>query len=130
MTWLDWFSFAADVVTFVGIPTLAYTTWNFYQQFKKESAERKVVKIVGEGCLEFYDLQQKVVINVVPLNKLPFPPRAGDRVFLPGETQGGTRYGLGEYEVETVSYLFQEAPDIDQPCPAVPDKVMVHVRRL
>lgn len=128
-TWPDPISLLADIVTFVGIPALVVTTWKIYREFQKERAEREALKIVSEGCLEFYDSQQKVGINLVPLEKITALPRPGDRVFLPGEMHNGIQYGVGEYEVESISFIFHEAPDIDQPCPALPSKVIASVRK-
>jgi hypothetical protein len=48
---------------------------------------------------------------------------------LPGETRDAN-YGAAEYEVESVSFSFQEAPEItDPPWRAVPSKIIVYVHR-
>lgn len=126
VAWPDPTSLIADIFTFVGVPTLVITTCKLYREFQKERAERRAIKIVSENCLEFYDSQNRVAINLVPLEKITSLPRPGDHVFLPGE---GIKYGAGEYEVESISFSFGKARDIDQPCPAVPSRVVAHVRR-
>lgn len=127
LTPLDWFSLVADVVSFIGIPALAITTWKFYQEYRKDVTERKAIKGVSQDCLEFST--EKLGINLVPLEKVAAFPRPGDTVFLPGETRAGENRGGGVYEVERVSFTFLEAPEIDQACPAVPSKVIAHVRK-
>jgi len=134
---LDLMSHAADVVTLVGVPTLAWSTWKLWQDRKKdraEEAERRIEathrEIVSQGCVDFEDTRRGVGINLVPFGKLAAVPRPGDFVVLPGETRDGRNFGGGEYEVERVSFSFQEAPEIaDQPCPAVPSKIIVDVHR-
>ena len=123
--WPDPISLIADVVTIIGLPAIVVTTWSLYREFRKERAERK--KLISEGCLEFLDSQQRVAVNLVPLDRVPSLPRPGDRVFLPGE---GVNYGAGQYEIESISFTFEEAPNIGQPCPAVPAKVVARVRRI
>jgi hypothetical protein len=81
---------------------------------------------VSQDCLEFSD---GIGINLVPLEKVAAFPRPGDVVYLPGETRAGENRGGGVYDVEQVSFTFLEAPEIDQPCPAVPSKVIAHVRK-
>jgi hypothetical protein len=136
-TWPDPISFAAAVITFVGMPTLAWSTRKLWQDRKKdlaEEAERRVEakhrEIVSQGCVDFEDTRRGVGINLVPFEKLAAVPRLGDFVMLPGETHNGQTLGAGEYEVERVSFSFQEAPEIaDQPCPAVPSKIIVYVHK-
>lgn len=82
---------------------------------------------MSHGCLEFADSQ--VAINLVPLELVKVMPRPGDTVLLPGEYQDGHSLGGGVYEVERVSFTFYDAPEIDQPCPAKPSKVIAHVRK-
>jgi hypothetical protein len=134
MTWPDPLSLAADVITIIGLPTLAWSTLRLWCEFKKERAEaierraeEERREIVSVGCLEFSD--ERAAINLVPLEKVTAFPRPGDIVFLPGETREGRNWGGGTYEVERVSFSFLEAPEIDQPCPAVPSKVIAHVRK-
>ena len=121
--WPDPVSFVADVVSIVGIPVLVVTTYKLYREYLKS----REIKNVSQDCLEFNE--QKVGINLVPMEKVAAFPRPGDIVFLPGETHEGRNYGGGEYEVERVAFTFHEAPEIDQPCPAVPSKVIAYVRR-
>lgn len=123
MTWLDIFGLLADIITIIGVPVLTWTTWKLYQQYR----ESREIKNVSQDCLEFND--QETGINLVPLNKVVAFPRPGDIVFLPGETVEGKNYGGGEYEVEKVAFSFHEAPETNQPCPAVPSKVIAYVRR-
>ena len=123
----DPISLVADVVTFVGIPALSWTTYQLWQELRRERAERKAFKSVSQDCLEFSD--GRVGINLVPLERVAAFPRPGDLVFLPGETREGKNYGGGEYEVEKIGFSFNEAPEVDQPCPAVPSKVIAHVRK-
>lgn len=127
--WPDPISLVTDVVTFIGVPTLGVTTWRFYQEYRKEQAERTVIKSVSQGCLEFYDYQERVVINLVELDRVAASPRPGDLVMLPGETREGANRGGGDYEVERVIFTFLEEPEIDQPCSAIPSKVIAYVRR-
>ena len=120
----DFLGILADFVTIIGIPALVLTTWRFYQEYQKS----RQIGIVSQYCLEFAD--QKVGINLVPLERVAAFPRPGDTVVLPGENHQGKNYGRGTYEVERVVFTFHEAPEIDQPSPAVPSKVIAYVRRL
>jgi hypothetical protein len=134
VSWLEVVGHVADVITIVGLPTLIWSTMRLWGELRKERvevvlrrAEEQRRQVVSVGCLEFTDAD--AVINLVPLEKMAAVPRPGDFVSLPGETAGGKNYGGGEYQVEKVSLTFLEAPEIDQPCPAVPSKVIVHVRK-
>lgn len=118
-----WLSFVADVVTIVGIPVLLVTTVKFYREYLKG----REIKNVSQDCLEFVDRREG--INLVSLETVAAFPRPGDIVFLPGETRDNKNYGGGEYEVERVAFTFHEAPEIDQPCPAIPSKVVAYVRK-
>ena len=122
-SWPDPISLVADLVTIVGIPVLAATTGGLYREYAKNRA----VKNVSQDCLEFNE--NKTGINLVPLERVVAFPRPGDIVYLPGETHGGTNYGGGAYEVEKVAFTFNEAPELEQPCPAVPSKVVAYVRK-
>ena len=122
--WPDPISLLADLVTIVGIPFLWHTTRRMYRDYLKSRG----VKIVSQDCVEF--TERKVGINLVPLDKIAAFPRPGDTVYLPGETHEGKNYGRGEYEVERIAFTFDEAPEIDQPCPAIPSKVVAYVRKL
>jgi hypothetical protein len=122
-TWPDPISLVADIVTIIGIPVLVVTTDRLYREYSKSRA----VKHVSQDCLEFNE--NKTGINLVPLERVAAFPRPGDIVFLPGETHEGKNYGGGEYEVEKVAFTFNEAPEIDQPSPAVPSKVVAYVRK-
>jgi len=116
-------------VTILGVPLLATGIWQLVREMRRERAERKVLKITSQDCLEFNDRQQRVAINLVPLERITAVPRPGDVVFLPGETHKGVNYGGGEYEVERIAFTFFEAPEVGQPCPAVPFKVVAYVHK-
>jgi len=116
----------ADVVTILGVPVLTAGTWQIVREFRKERASRRKIESVSHGCLEFSDEQGG--INLVPLETVAAFPGPGDIVLPPGETLGGENRGKGFYEVESMSFIFMEAPEIDEPSPAVPSKVIVHVR--
>jgi hypothetical protein len=132
--WPDPISFFADAITIVGLPTLAWTTWRLWQDARRgraeavhRRAEEERRQIISVGCLEFSD--GRVAINLVPLEKIAALPRPGDTVRLPGETHNLRNLGAGYYEVEKVMFTFLEAPEIDQPCPAVPSKIIAFVRK-
>jgi len=132
--WPDSISLVADAITIIGLPALVWSTLRLWSEFRKdraESIERRAEEerreTVSVGCLEFSD--GRAGINLVPLEKVAAFPRPGDIVFLPGETREGRNWGGATYEVERISFSFLEAPEIDQPCPAVPSKVIAHVRK-
>lgn len=122
MTWIL-VGRVADVLSILGIPTLAAATWSLW----KDERKRRATESVSLGCIEFSD--RTSVINLVPFGAMIVPPRVGDLVSLPGETREGVNYGGGEYEVEQVSVLFREAADIAQPCPAIPIKLIARVKK-
>lgn len=117
---------AADFVGLIGIPTLAVATYQLYRSFK----ESRKPKSVSDQCLEFYDESARCPINLVPLDRITAIPRAGDTVYLPGEYDPvGKNYGGGVYEVTSIDFSYHPAPDeVDQPCPALPAKIVVRVR--
>jgi hypothetical protein len=122
----DPLSLLADIVTFVGIPSLGIGTWKLWNDLKKDRIDAGHRKIVSQGCIDFQ--HQGVSINLVPFEKLAALPRPGDFVDLPGETRDGKNSGRGKYEVERVGFTFLEAPEIDdQPCPAVASKIIVYI---
>ena len=73
----------------------------------------------------------EVAINLVPLEVVKVLPRPGDVVFLPGETREGVNLGGAEYEVEksVLQFIAKSLTTLDQPCPAVPAKIVAYVRR-
>lgn len=123
-TWPDPISFIADVIAILGIPTLVVSTIALYREAKKA----REPQTVSFGCLEFYDVEMRCGVNLVPLEKITTIPRVGDRVYLPGETHDSKVYGRGYYEVLRVEFCYTEAPEVDQPCPALPAKTIVHVQ--
>ena len=67
-------------------------------------------KGVTEDAVKFVDVDEKVGINIVPLSKVPFCPRIGEDVLLPGENGDG-----GTYTVVGVQHTFvdeDESPRI------------------
>jgi hypothetical protein len=87
MTFPDPISFAADFVTILGIPLLAFSTYKTWREIKEERAEQNKLKKVSQDCLEFYNRDERVGINLVPLTTVVAIPRVGDTLFLPGETR-------------------------------------------
>jgi hypothetical protein len=115
--WPDPISFVADFIAIVGIPTLAVSTRNLYSDAKKAREPQSV----SHGCLEFYDEDKGVGINLVPLKEITAIPRAGDLVLLPGETDRADHwknYGGGNYEVLRVEFSYLEALT----CPQTPHR--------
>ncbi|MGO9650240.1 MAG: hypothetical protein ACLPOO_19585 [Terriglobales bacterium] len=125
-TWPDPISLVADVIAIFGIPTLVVSTLQLYREAKKA----REPQTVSFGCLEFCNVEDNCGVNLVPLERITAIPRVGDRVFLPGETHDSQSYGSGYYEVLKVVFTYHEAPEIDQPCPALPAKIIVDVREL
>jgi hypothetical protein len=120
----DPISLIADIVTLVGVPTLAVSTWKLYQA-KKE--ERKP-KGVSQGCVSFYDVDQKMNINLIPFEHLIALPRIGDQITLPGETDNGKSYGDGVYKVQGIEIHYIERPDLPRPASAATSVITVNVR--
>lgn len=139
--WPDPVSLVADIIAILGMPTLVRATWNLRSDIRKareeakkareeavlREAENRSREIVSVGCLEF--LCGDTAVNLVPLERATAIPKVGDFVSLPGETRDGKNLGGGQYEVEKVYFNYLEAPEIDQPCPASPSKIIVHVRK-
>ncbi|MGA8086711.1 MAG: hypothetical protein WCA10_05345 [Terracidiphilus sp.] len=124
--WPDPLGFVADVITIVGIPILYWTFRGAYKDWKYEHEHN----IVTMGCIEFNSLDKECGVNLVPIKSVNAVPRIGDEVYLPGETHDGEPFGKGLYSVINVVFCYEEAPDIDQPCPARPVKIIVDVRKL
>jgi hypothetical protein len=127
---LRWLNLIAEIVTIIGVPVLVVSMFKLYREYQRDRAGRGTIKGVSEDCLEFYDRQENVAVNLIPLETIRVLPRPGDFVFLPGETRDGVNHNAAEYEVEKVTFDFREAPEVDQPCPAIPAKVVVYVRRI
>jgi hypothetical protein len=126
--WPDPISFVADVIAIVGIPTLYVSTKMLYRDVKKAREPQSV----SHGCLEFYDVDYRVGVNLVPLTDVTAIPRAGDVVFLPGETRGHENRGAGNYRVMGVEFTYLEDyyGEVDQPCPALPSKIIARVHNV
>ena len=81
---------------------------------------------VTEDCLEFHDVDEHLGINLVPLSGVPFIPRTGETVLLPGE-QG---LGEGTYEVVSVLHFYaEETGSVEQPAQARLLKISIGVRK-
>lgn len=123
---LDILGHAADIVGLIGIPTLVVATYTLYRDFR----ESRKPKIVSDQCLEFYDESLRCGINLVPLHTVTAVPRAGDTVYLPGEDGPDNKnYGGGVYQVTSIDFSYHPAPEVDQPCPAIPAKIVVRVKK-
>ncbi|MGO9330938.1 MAG: hypothetical protein ACLQJ0_22900 [Steroidobacteraceae bacterium] len=125
--WPDPISLVADIISIFGIPVLVASTISLY----REARNARRPESVSHGCLEFYDVDGRCGINLIPLKEIAAIPRSGDQVLLPGEYVDLKNYGGGEYEVLSVEFSFTPAPDeVDQPCPALPAKIVANVRKL
>jgi hypothetical protein len=60
------------------------------------------MKLVGEDCINFYDLDGSVGVNLVPITPDVYLPRVGERVYLPGDKGSGA----GLYDVIGVRHLY------------------------
>ncbi len=135
------------MVTFIGVPTLAWSTfelWHDRRRVRIEEAERQRTLeeaerrfeaqqqgILTMGCIVFEDIRNGLVVNLIPLDKIPSIPRKGDFVLLPGETQKGETVGAGEYEVDRVTYGYRRAPEItDRARAAAPLKIIVYMHKV
>lgn len=127
-TWPDPISFVADIIAIVGIPTLYVATKNLYKDVRRS----REPQAVSHGCLEFGRADDKTGINLVPLTEVTAIPRPGDMVLLPGEYVDHKNYGGGLYRAESVffTYLPADPKEVDQPCPALPSKIIVNVREI
>ena len=125
-TWPDPISLVADIVTIVGLPVLAVSTWNLYRQVRKA----RQLKAVSEDCVSFYDIGCKCGINLVPFKHLASVPRPGDRISLPGETDEKRNYGGGWYEVISVDFYYREDRESDRQTPATTSVIQINVRKL
>ncbi len=125
-TWPDPISFAADMVTFIGIPALALSTWGLFRQLKKDRRQRGV----SEDCVSFCDVDAKCAINLVPFKQLAIIPRAGDHVYLPGETDKERNYGGGKYKVVAVQFHYREDSEAHPFIPAATSAIEIMVRRI
>lgn len=126
--WPDPISFVADLIAIVGIPTLYVSTKTLYKDVKGA----REPQAVSHGCLEFADADRRVGINLVPLKEVTAIPRAGDLVLLPGETRGMENRGAGLYRVLSVEFTYLEdyQGEVDQPCGALPAKIIANVRKI
>ena len=123
-TWPDPISFFADLITVVGVPTLAVSTWKLYQAQREE----RKPKGISQECVSFYDVDRKVSINLIPFEFLVALPKTGDRIILPGETAPGASYGDGVYDVIGVQFHYVKRPDLPRPASAATSVIEVNVR--
>lgn len=124
--WPDPISFVADVVTFIGIPVLFYSTNGLYREFK----ELRKVKGVTEDCVTFLDVDRKCAVNAVPLKKTGTIPRVGEYVYLPGESDGDRSYGDGKYQVLEINFHYREDREAHPFIPASASAIEIHVRKI
>jgi hypothetical protein len=129
--WPDPIGFVADILTIVGIPVLAVSIWNLYRDVKNA----REPKTVGQGCLQFDDVDSKLPVNLVQLKEIHAIPRVGDTVSLPGEIDFANhlkRYGGGIYWVLSVafSYIPGDPKEAGQPCPALPARIIIDVKKI
>ncbi|HUY81603.1 MAG TPA: hypothetical protein VMU92_07760 [Acidobacteriaceae bacterium] len=122
----DPISFFADVVTFVGIPALLYSTRGLYREFR----EVRRVKGISEDCVTFWDVERKCAINSVPFKKTGTIPRVGEFVYLPGERDGNRSYGDGKYEVVEIDFQYREDREAHPFIPASASAIEIHVRKV
>lgn len=57
-------------------------------------------------------------------------PRAGDNVYLPGETEGEKNYGGGKYEVIRVDFHYREDSEAHPFIPATMAAIEIMVRKI
>jgi hypothetical protein len=126
LNWPESISLTADVVTLLGIPILIAGTVALFFQLR---ADRQL-KGVGEDCLNFFDVDRKVTVNVVPYKATPAIPRVGETVYLPGETEGEMGWGTGQYQVVGVEFRYREDRASGRPAAALPLAIEISVRRL
>lgn len=124
--WPDPISLVADVVTFIGIPVLVYSTKGLYREFN----ELRKTKGVSEDCVTFWDVGTKCAINNVPFKKTGVIPRVGDFVYLPGERDGDHSYGDGKYQVVEINFHYREDRDGHPFIPASASAIEIHVRKI
>jgi len=124
-TWPDPISLIADIVTFCCVPTLTIATIALWKQVK----EAREIKIVSSKCVEFYDVDARIAVNLVPFENITTLPRVGDEVYLPGETYDNEHHVNGLYKVLKIMFIYDEAPKSDQPCAAVPAKICIDIQR-
>jgi hypothetical protein len=125
-TWPDPISIVADIVTIVGMPVLAVSSWRLYREVK----HARKPKGVSEDCISFFDLTEQCTVNIVPFERMAAIPRVGDRITLPGESGEDGNAGAGKYEVAGVDFYYRKASDVNRPAPAVPFAIQINVRKL
>ena len=119
---MDCLSVIADVVTLLGVPSIAVSEWLLWQQWR----EFQRPKIVSEDCLEF--CIGRTAINLTPLQTLRFLPRQGDIVHLPGE---GAEFGQGTYRIASLEYIYLQPRErkVRQPSASELKKVIARIER-
>lgn len=124
--WPDPISLVADIVTFIGIPLLFYSTNELYREFK----ELRKMRGVTENCVTFFDVDTKCTINAVPFKKTGAIPRVGNYVYLPGERDGDRSYGDGKYKVLEINFHYREDHEAHPFIPASASAIEIHVRKI
>lgn len=125
-TWPDPISFIADVVTIVGLPIIWLTFKGWLREWKYDREHN----IASMDCIEFLDVDGRHGINLVPIKTLSVIPRVGEEVYLPGERQNGEQFSTGLYRVLSVRFIYGIAPEVRQPSPARPEKIVIQVRNI
>ncbi|MHB1021002.1 MAG: hypothetical protein ACYC46_12545 [Acidobacteriaceae bacterium] len=135
--WPDPISLVADVITFVGFPTLVVSTIQLYKEVgrereeaRKEREEARRARGVSEDCVTFFDVESKCAINSVPFKKTGAIPRVGDNVYLPGERDGDRSYGDGKYRVLEINFHYREDREAHPFIPASASAIEIHVRKI
>lgn len=122
--WPDPISLVADLIAIFGIPTLAYSTKQLYNDLKKA----RETKIVSFECVEFHDVDANVAVNLVPFENMTTLPRVGDEVYLPGDIDDQERKVSDIYKVLKVLFIYNGVRHREQPTAAIPAKICIDVR--
>lgn len=82
------------------------------------------MKGVTEDCIKFNDEDQRVGVNLVPIDSVRTIPRVGEWVDLPGDMGAGA----GIYKVAKVTHCYREDPGGERPGSAKPLSITVNLR--
>jgi hypothetical protein len=66
LQWPDPISFVADIVTIVGVPLLAISFRTIFKEWRYDREHNTV----SMGCLEFYNVDLRCGVNLVPLKSV------------------------------------------------------------